>query len=102
MAMFSFITEFQGGTYISQHEAPDVRSACAVWRDHLAHDKPFVEMDTDAFSEEFDFYIDFMPPVAMDMLMNIWAFGFAYEPQKSVNTSIIQTDTSLVGMENAA
>ena len=101
MATFSFITEFLGGTYISQHDSPDLRTACMMWRDHLIRDKPFPELDTDAFSGEFDFYIDFMPPVAVETLANIWTFGFAYEPKKSINSNIIQTDTSNVQMEVA-
>lgn len=99
MPIFSFITDFQGGTYISQHEAQDLRNACSAWRDHLVQDKPFLDLDTEMFSEEFDFYIDFMPPVPMETLTNIWAFGFAYEPQKSVNVNIVQTDRSLVRVE---
>lgn len=102
MATFSFITEFLGGTYISQHEAPDVHRACSVWRDHLVEERPFADLDAVLFSNEFDFYIDFMPPVAMDNLKHIWAFGFAYAPKKSVNTTIVQTEIAVVGVKNVS
>ena len=41
MGTYTFIVEFKGGTYISQHRAPDIIAAFNMWADYFSKE-PYV------------------------------------------------------------
>ncbi len=65
MATFPFIAEYPGGTYISQHSADDLRSACFLWKDHVVEGRHVKHLKEKAFHKAFEADIDGLPPVAL-------------------------------------
>lgn len=74
MATFTFITDYQGGTYISQQEADDLRSACYRWKEHVMSGGYISNLDIAQFSNAFDSDVDELPPVAIDYVSSVWIF----------------------------
>lgn len=63
MPIFTFITDFRGGTYICQKTAADLRTACFLWKEDIVSGGYVQHLDVAAFSEAFDADIDELPPV---------------------------------------
>jgi hypothetical protein len=69
MALFTFILEFDGGTYISQFRATSVRRAVSKYAQHLLSNEVVSTPDVrkrlgDALSAD--------APVAIDGVRNVW------------------------------
>ncbi len=94
MAIFTFITDYQGGTYISQHEADHLPEACTMWKDHVVRGNYIPDLDARQFAKAFDVDIDELPPVAIDTVSNVWLFQLLLNGDL-LNVHIVQTDLSL-------
>jgi hypothetical protein len=100
MPKYTFIADYKGGTYISQHAGDDLRAACVAWKDHLINDRPFVDgLDVEEFAEAFDYYIEQDPPLRLAHLENVWNFGFCAMEDEVIDVDIVQTDTKVVEAE---
>lgn len=94
MTTYTFITDFRGGTYVSQKEANDLRTACLLWKDEIANGGYVSFLDTNEFAKAFDNDIDELPPVPLDEVKNVWLFSLMFDDDM-LNVHIIQTDISL-------
>jgi hypothetical protein len=95
MPTFTFITDFQGGTYICQKEATDLHAACFMWKDEIASGGYVQHLNTKAFSSAFDADIEELPPVAIDEVSNVWLFHLMLGDDM-LNLHIVQTEMSAV------
>lgn len=94
MAIYTFITDFQGGTYICQKSAPDLRKACTMWKEEIVSGDYIPKLKARVFSKAFDEYIDEFPPVAIDELRNVWLFHLSLGADQ-MDLHIVQTDPSI-------
>lgn len=74
MASFTFLTEFRGGTYIGQHQADTLRSACTLWKADVLAGRYIQALDPADFARVFDTEIDELPPVAIEGVAGVWLF----------------------------
>lgn len=93
MATFTFITEYQGGTYISQHSANDLRSACLLWKEHLLEGRHVKHLKEKAFHKAFEADFEELPPVALDGVTNVWLFQLLVGDDM-LNAHIVQTEVA--------
>ena len=96
MAIYSFIMEFKGGTCTSQHQAENITAACMAWKEYISTGV-MTGLNVHEFREDFDGYLEDMPPVAIDTFTNFWAWGWAFGgPKRSQMQTfqlyIIRTD----------
>lgn len=85
--LFTFICEFDGGTYVSQVHAADEQKAITVWEGLLRHTRPMGErtdLIADAASEEID------PPILLNGLKGVWCWSTSAD-DKLVLTNIVQS-----------
>lgn len=69
MKKFTFIAEYKGGTFISQHKATDLKTAVFSWIDNLQV-KEFKEEEKGIIREKFsdeDFF-----PHPLNEVDNVW------------------------------
>ena len=83
MPTYTFFTEREGGTYISQFDKPDLLTA---WDAFVADENarsgiPLDERDDD-------------PPVAVETVQGVWCQGRLDNNDNYVSVHIIKTDTS--------
>jgi hypothetical protein len=93
MATYTFITEYRGGTYISQQTAGNLLEACGLWKRHVVSGKYIQALDLKQFSRSFDADIEELPPVTIDQVQNVWLFQLLVEDEM-LSAHIIQTDLS--------
>ncbi|HOY06386.1 MAG TPA: hypothetical protein PLO67_13340 [Saprospiraceae bacterium] len=98
MSTYTFITDFQGGTYICQKEAATLRTACSLWQEDLASGGYVPNLKVKTFAKAFQSDIDEFPPVALDTLQNVWLFHLTIGDEQ-MDVHVIQTDTVVVGEE---
>ena len=96
MSTYTFLTEFQGGTYICQKVASDLTSACLLWKEDIAFGGYVPNLNTQAFIKVFELEIDEFPPQPIDTLKNVWLFHLMLGEDDQLDLHIIQTDTSKV------
>ena len=94
MPTYTFIAEYQGGTYICQKEAKDLRTACFAWKEDVAVGGYVPNLNIQAFIKAFDVDIEELPPVPLDEVKNVWLFHMMLGDDDQLDLHIIQTDTS--------
>ena len=88
MALYTFIFEFDGGTYISQIKARSLKSAVKSWAKKIAKDSPLTLPEktcrvlTDAIAGD--------PPTPVSGLANVWCLT-ALVRGKLALLNIVQT-----------
>jgi hypothetical protein len=92
MSLYTFITDYKGGTYLSQHMAPNLRAACDAWFAHTLNGGHIPELPQTLFHLEYRFEMDEMPPVLIEGLQNIWFMSMLIE-EDLMDVHIV--DTSL-------
>lgn len=93
MPTFTFITDYRGGTYICQHAAEDLRTACFLWKHDIVSGDYIQHLDVKAFANAFDADIDEIPPLPMDDVSNVWIFHLMFG-RYMLDLHIVQTDLS--------
>ncbi len=93
MKTYTFITNFQGGTYICQKEADDLREGCVLWKEDVTLGGYIPNLNVQAFSEAFELDIDELPPQPLDTLQNVWLFHLMLGDE-TLDLHIVQTDKS--------
>lgn len=93
MPTYTFITDFQGGTYICQKQANDLTSACLLWKEDIATGGYIPRLDAKVLTEVFEDSIEEFPPQPIDTLQNVWLFHLILGDDQ-LDLHIIQTDTS--------
>lgn len=101
MATYTFITDYQGGTYICQKEAATLRLACFRWKEDIASGSYIPKLKAKAFSQSFDADIDEFPPVALDTLRNVWVFHVSLGDDQ-MDVHVVRTDMVEIGEETVA
>mgnify|MGYP000116619602 CR=1 FL=1 len=99
MAIFTFITDYRGGTYICQKTAPDLTSACRLWKEDVVSGGYVQFLDVGSFARAFDENIDALPPVAIDTVASVWVFHLMFG-RHMLDLHIVQTDTTTATMFN--
>lgn len=97
MKTYTFITDYQGGTYISQQTADGLHGACQHWRDHIVSGRYIQNLDLHQFAEAFDADINELPPVGIDDVMNVWLFQL-FIADRMLSVHIVLTDLSTTSM----
>jgi hypothetical protein len=95
MPTFTFITEFRGGTYISQQKAEDVLEACLLWRKDLAEGGYVAHLDVSAFNRTFERDFAEFPPLPIDTVDNVWVFHLPMG-RYTLDAHVVQTDMAPV------
>jgi hypothetical protein len=91
MPVYTFIADYRGGTYICQPEASDLRSAISRWKEHVVEGHYVPDLNRTRFAETVDFYLDELPPMAIDEVRNVWLFKFA-QGRYIWEVHVVQTD----------
>ena len=97
MGTFTFITDYNGGTYISQQTADDLQGACLHWRDHVVSGRYIQDLDVYQFTKAFDADINELPPVGIDEVINVWLFQLVIA-DLMLSVHIVMTDLSTIGV----
>jgi hypothetical protein len=95
MPSFTCITNFRGGTYISQFDAPDMLAVVPKWKEHVVEGKYIPNMDMRAFEKAYAFYFEEFKPSPYRDVTNVWGFDFLVGGAHLLELFIIQTDVSL-------
>jgi hypothetical protein len=74
LALFTFLMEFKGGTYLSQVRAPSPDAALKKWVRGLEAKK--IEGMTVAIKRQFVGWLPEAKPVAVEGLKSTWCSGF--------------------------
>lgn len=72
MGTYTFIVEFKGGTYISQHRAADLMTAFYEWADYFSKEPYVSKMQGKQLLEDVkneDFY-----PSEISEVINVWCW----------------------------
>lgn len=85
MPLFTFITDYSGGTYISQHSAPNLRAACDEWLEHTRRGNHIPGLNTEQLAAQYFEDIEAIPPVPIQGLQNIWYFSVLMDDDAMVN-----------------
>lgn len=93
MKTYTFITDYQGGTYICQKEADDLRKGCFLWSQDIFKGGYIPNLDTKAFCKAFELDIDEFPPQPLDALQNVWLFHLLLGEDEMMDVHIVKTDT---------
>lgn len=94
MSTYTFLTDFQGGTYICQKVASDLTSACFAWKEDVVTGGYIPRLDAKVLTESFEDSIEEFPPQPIDTLQNVWLFHLLLGEDDQLDLHIIQTDTS--------
>ena len=97
MKTFTFITDYQGGTYISQQTANGLLDGCHHWKDHILSGRYIQDLDVHQFAEAFDANINELPPVGIDEVINVWVFQLIITDHM-LSVHIVLTDLSTKGV----
>jgi len=73
MKKYTFITEYKGGTYISQYSAFDINQALLLWANGLEK-KYFTAHKKLKIIEELKY--EYLHPVKIKTLENVWCASF--------------------------
>lgn len=89
MPLYTFIMDFQGGTYISQVQASSPRSACIKWAENLEINEieGMGEKGKTKLIEEMKKEL----PVPLKGVINVW-FTAGSIRGKSANINLVQTE----------
>jgi len=98
MAIYTFFMDYQGGTYICQKAAGDLRTACFAWKEDVVSGGYVPDLNLKSFSTAFDDDIDELPPAPLDEVRNVWLFHLMLGGDM-LDLHIVQTDTETVGAE---
>lgn len=88
MALYTFIMDFAGGTYVSQVVAENPKAACLVWAQSLA-----VEQIANFGSKSKNLLVEKMrteEPTALQDAMNTW-FALALLPKGAAHINFVRT-----------
>lgn len=72
MGTYTFIVEFKGGTYISQHQAPDLIAAFNMWADYFSKEPYVSRMQSKQLLE--DVKIEDFFPSKISEVKNVWCW----------------------------
>jgi hypothetical protein len=104
MALYTFISEYAGGTYIRQVEADALMPACTGWADQIVRGKDIPDLKESEFREAFQEDIVEFPPIAIDTTVNVWYMSLLVEDEL-LSVNIVRTDAAteqLAGESTAA
>lgn len=85
--LFTFICEFDGGTYVSQVHAADELKALAAWRNLLRHTRPMGET---ADLIAYDVSDEIAGPIPLDGLERVWCWSTSVD-NKLLLANIVQS-----------
>jgi hypothetical protein len=88
MPLYTFIMEFEGGTYISQVKASSPKSACVKWAESL--DASGIYRLSEAGKSILVEEMKNVAPTAIKGVLNTW-FSSALILGKSANINLVQT-----------
>lgn len=74
MATFTFIANYNGGTFIRQAQAADVLQACRVWAVAVVKNQDIPDLNTAKFLKNVADDMDEFPPAPLDDTPNVWCF----------------------------
>jgi hypothetical protein len=96
MPVFTFIANFQGGTYTDQKEAETLKPALLSWKETVIDEKYVQNLNFNDFSGTFDEWVEEIPPHPLNGLINTWRFDLLINDDL-LEVYIVQTDPDNVG-----
>lgn len=90
MFLYTFIMDYEGGTYISQFTGKTVKDACVKWANNLAVSE--IESFNETNKLEFIKEIKAEIPNQIDRLVNVWCISLLTEDDKLAIVDIVQTE----------
>lgn len=91
MPTYTFITDYRGGTYITQKTAPDLHEALIFWQQEIASGGYVAQLDTVVFLRKFEESAEAFPPANIDTVSNVWLFHLLMG-RYMMDVHIIQTE----------
>lgn len=92
MFLYTFIMEYERGTYISQFSGKTVKDACGKWVKNLNVSK--IESFTEANKLDFIKEMKVEKPVSVSNVINVWCVSLLNEDDKLALINVIQTDNT--------
>lgn len=96
MPTYTFITDYRGGTYITQKTAPDLQEALVFWQQEIASSGYVAHLDTAVFLRKFEESAEAFPPANIDTVSNVWLFHLLMG-RYMMDVHIIQTEMAANG-----
>lgn len=89
MYLFTFITEYKGGTYIIQVKARQVEEAAQKWADEMLSET-IPGLDGEAFSLAFQERMNEFKPAKIDDTKNVWYMHF-FSGRNRMEVNVVNT-----------
>jgi len=93
MDTYTFIAEYEGGTYVSQAKGAGIREACSEWGKTLVQNGNIPLKNTSSFFKTLQCDLEELPPACLDDTPNVWYF-LADAGKGYVHLNVIKTHPS--------
>ncbi len=74
METYTFIAEFQGGTYVSQAKGASINEACIIWGKSLVQNVNITLKNKASFVKTLQNDLEEMSPACLEDTPNVWYF----------------------------
>lgn len=91
MALFTFVTDYRGGTYIRQVQANNLRKACEIWADAIVQNDNIYGLKLSKFLKAAAAELAEFSPTPIEGATNVWCFSLAIG-KKLMLVNIIKTE----------
>lgn len=91
MALFTFITDYRGGTYICQVQANNLRKACEIWADAVVKNDNIHDLKPSKFLKAATAELAEFSPTPIEGATNVWCFSLVIG-KKLMLVNIVKTE----------
>ncbi len=94
MDTYTFIAEYEGGTYVSQAKGASIREACVEWGKAIVRKTEIPLKNKASFVKTLQNDLEEMPPACLDDMPNVWYF-LADAGKGYVHVNAVKTHASV-------
>jgi hypothetical protein len=90
MDTYTFIAEYQGGTYVSQVQGPSIGEACLAWGKLIVQSGDIPLKNKASFLKTLRSDLEDIPPACLTETPNVWYF-LADAGKEYVHVNVVKT-----------
>ncbi|MFZ4633268.1 MAG: hypothetical protein ACOYNO_03570 [Saprospiraceae bacterium] len=88
--LYTVMAAYRGGTYVSQHEAPNLTQACEAWQQYIQSGEGIPDLPLSDFNASYRERMEDRPPTPLTGLQHAWFFS-VYLNKASVLVNVVET-----------
>jgi hypothetical protein len=73
--LYTVMAAYRGGTYVSQHEAPNLTQACEAWQQYIQSGEAIPDLPLSDFNASYHERMAHRPPTPLTGLQHAWFFS---------------------------